>query len=80
VSLSSPELRAALLSSETSRRNKMWLACNFKSSGGYLYWHWKGEPYRSRLIFNFFPGDIDRVALSYDEDVLPKLKFGKEKP
>lgn len=74
------DARRALLSKETSRQNKIWLAIAWKHFDGLpLEWKWRGEYMRSRLCFRFGPDEPFVDAKSYDEDVVPTLKFGKEK-
>lgn len=72
--------RRALLSSQTSRQNKLWLATAWHHFDQvFLEWKWRGDYMRSRLCFRFAPGEEFVDAKSYDEDVVPTLKFGKEK-
>lgn len=74
-----PGARRALLSKETSRQNKIWLAQTWKQIDGcFIEWKWRGEFMRSRLCFRFGPEEVFVDAKSYDEDVVPTLKFGKE--
>ncbi len=75
-----PARRRALLSSETSRQNKLWLATAWQQCDGiFIEWRWRGEYMNSRLCFRFGPDEAFVDAKSYDEDVVPTLKFGKEK-
>lgn len=78
--------RRALLSDETSRVNKLHLAISWAHfHGWHIEWRWKGDPpslpsgqMRSRLMFQFAPGAAFEEARSFDEDVVPTFKFGKE--
>ncbi len=78
--------RRALLTEQTSRINKLHLAISWKQlRGWYVEWRWAGEgpelPYgvmRSRLCFQFEPDGPFIEAKSFDEDVVPTLKYGKE--
>lgn len=71
--------RRLILSKETSRQNKLWLmTCWRDLEGVAVEWKWRGEYMRSRLCFQFGPDEAFIEAKSYDEDVVPGLKFGKE--
>jgi hypothetical protein len=67
--------RSRLLSSQTSRQNKLWIAATLKAQGKALYWRWAGEPRRSRLQFLFDANGSWYTAKSFDEDVLPLYKW-----
>lgn len=71
--------RRALLSKETSRQNKLWLAASYRREGVFVEWQWRAEYMNSRLCFRFASDEAFVEAKSYDEDVVPTLKFGKEK-
>lgn len=60
------DLQSALITSVTSRANKLWLACDRG-----VPFRWQGAPRRSRLAF-LIDGEW-KVAKSFDEDVLPGL-------
>jgi len=76
VKLLSNNLRKTLLSSDSSRQNKIWLARGWKESSGYFVeYRWAGEYMQSRLEFQFEHGGEFVKAKSYDEDVFPKLKW-----
>ena len=68
----SREQRRALLSQETSRRNKLALLATYLSEGLPVEWAWKGEPYESRLQVRFEGGEW-QTCKSYDEDIRPFL-------
>lgn len=71
--------RRVILSKETSRQNKIWLVtCWRYFDGAVIEWKWRGEYMRSRMCFQFGPDEAFIEAKSYDEDVVPNLKFGKE--
>jgi hypothetical protein len=70
--------RHALLHDTNSRQNKLWLVACWRSVDCYIEYRWEGTPYRSRLAFQFEPHGIWLVARSYDDDVRPFLKFGKD--
>ena len=75
-----PEAKQVLLGKHTSRQNKLYLITGwiyFKK--WYIEWKWAGEPYNSRMLFKFNPNEEWVMAKSFDEEVLPKYKFGKEK-
>lgn len=61
-----PDLKSALLTSATSRQNKLWLAIIND-----IQWRWQGVPRRSRMAF-LVEGEW-REAKSYDEDVVPLM-------
>ena len=74
------EAKAALLGKYTSLLNKMHLVIGwtyFKK--WYIEWRWMGEPYNSRMQFRFGPEEEWVIAKSFEEDMLPKFKYGKEK-
>ena len=72
--------RQAILGEYSSRQNKIWLATTWKRfKPWYIEWKWAGEPYRSRMLFQFDLNGPWVEAKSFDEDILPKYKFGKEK-
>lgn len=74
------EHRETLLSKYTSRHNKIWCAIGWKHfHDWHLEWKWKGEPFRSRLMFQFEPDGDFIMAKSYEEDVWPKLKWDNPK-
>lgn len=74
------EARQVLLSKLTSRQNKLWLATSYRDCDGwFIEWQWQGAHMHSRLSFRFGPEEPFVMAKSYDEDVVPLLKFGKEK-
>jgi len=64
----------ALLSSQTSRANKLALLAEHRSLGRFVDWRWQGAPMRSRLEFRFSPRDRFFEAKSYEEDIAPLLK------
>lgn len=71
--------RTALLTRYTSRPNKLWLVTGWRSRGKWhLEYRWAGVPLRSRMLFQFEPNGPWYQAESYDEDIVPTLKFGKE--
>jgi hypothetical protein len=75
-----PAAKKALLSESTSRQNKLWLITGWiHFRKWYIEWKWAGEPYNSRMLFMFEPNGIWIEAKSFDEDMLPKYKYGKEK-
>ncbi len=65
--------RTALLSSQTSRRNKIALLAQYAAEGEPVTWAWKGEPYESRLMVSIDAAPMQECK-SYDEDVKPLLK------
>lgn len=71
------EKRRALLSTETSRRNKMALLARYRSEGDPIEHQWRGDPYNSRLLVSFEGGPW-LPCMSYDEDTRPQLKSGRE--
>ncbi len=76
MKLLSSNLRKELLSSGSSRQNKIWLAVGWKACDSYFVeWRWCGDYMKSRLEFQFEPGGEFIKAKSYDEDVWPKLKW-----
>jgi hypothetical protein len=53
-----PTNRHALMSTDTSRQNKLWLAIAWANAyPWFLEWQWAGGYMRSRLCFRFAPGD-----------------------
>jgi hypothetical protein len=71
--------KAALLSEYTSRPNKLWLAIAWTHFKGYfIEWKWQGAEFRSRMMFKFSPDEPFVPAKSYEDDIVPTLKFGKE--
>jgi len=73
--------RKVLLSSDTSRLNKIHLVTGWTHFRGWFCdWRWKGGFLRSRLEFCFEPGGKFFEAKSFDEDVLVEYKSGKEGP
>jgi hypothetical protein len=70
--------RRALMSSDTSRQNKLWLVTAWHERW-FMEWRWQGEPMRSRMAFRFEPSAAFAEAQSFDEDVVPTLKFGSDK-
>jgi hypothetical protein len=69
--------RNALMSSDTSRQNKLWLATAWAHAyPWFLEWKWAGRYMRSRLLFRFAPGDEFQRAESFDEDIVPTFEFG----
>lgn len=77
------DLRFALLSDTTSRRNKMALLAQCQLDNIDVEYCWKGTAYETRLLVLFDQTFCDTVqwqqCKSYDEDVRPLLKSGKEK-
>jgi hypothetical protein len=72
--------RHALMSEETSRQNKLWLATSWAHfKGWFIEWKWQGVPMRSRLMFRFGPNEDFVAAKSFEEDVLIKYKFNDER-
>ncbi len=69
------EFQRCLMSSDTSRHNKLWLLTGWRARGFDFEWKWQGEPGRSRMMFSFEPGQLCKAARSYEEDVLPTLKW-----
>ncbi len=67
--------RQRLLTTETSRQNKIWLAITLVADGFMLNWRWQGEPRRSRLQFQFCSMGFWHTAGSFDEDILPTYKM-----
>jgi len=73
-------LRKALLSDYVSRPNKIWIAISWQHFRDfYLEWKWAGDPWRSRLLFQFSLNGPWVEAKSYEEDRAILLKSGKEK-
>lgn len=72
------DFRRALMSSDTSRQNKMWLAASW-SQRFFVEWRWQGAPMRSRMAFRFEPGSEFAEAKSFDEDIVPTFEFGSGK-
>lgn len=71
--------KTALLSKFTSRQNKLWLAIGWiHRARWFLEYRWAGAYMRSRMQFRFEPAGEWYTADSYDEDIVPTLKFGKE--
>lgn len=76
--------RHLLMTEETSRQNKLWLAAGWQFQGWFVEWRWAGDGpkknglMRSRLQFRFAPEEKFVDARSFDEDVMPTFKFGKE--
>jgi hypothetical protein len=66
--------RAALLGSTTSRRNKMALLARCVADREYVEMRWEGQPYESRMLFDFMGGAGFIRAKSFDEDVLSGFK------
>ncbi len=74
------DFKHSLLSSDTSRQNKIWLATGWSHfHGWYIEWKWKDRPMRSRMMFRFSPDEEFVEAKSFDEDVKVKFKSGKDK-
>ncbi len=72
--------RAALLHETSSRINKIHLAIGWAHFYGWpIEWRWEGQPFRSRVGFRFGADGDFAPARSFDDDVRPTLKFGKEK-
>jgi hypothetical protein len=72
--------RHALMSSDTSRQNKLWLAIAWAGAyAWFIEWKWAGRYMRSRLCFRFAPNEAFRPAESFDEDVVPTFEFGEGK-
>ena len=69
------ERRKALMSQDTSRMNKLWLAQGWKHDGMLVEWKWQGAEHKSRLLFSFDGGPFLK-AKSYDDDVRPFLFDG----
>jgi hypothetical protein len=67
--------RKALLSSDTSRLNKIHLAIGWAHfHRWFIEYRWKGAFLRSRLEFRFAPEESFVQAKSFDEDVLPQYE------
>lgn len=74
-----PQAKRALLSKDTSRQNKLWLVAGWTHfHGWFIEYKWKGVLGNSRLLFRFSENENFTEAESFDEDVLPTFKFGKE--
>ena len=73
-----PSRKRYLLSSETSRRNKMHLLADSIARGDIVEWKWAGVSYNSRLMIRIDGGEW-LVCKSFDEDILTKYRGGKEK-
>lgn len=73
-----PDQIKSLTGKQTSRRNKMALLAQYVSEGLSITWKWQGAPYESRLLISVESGCFVECK-SYDEDVRPKLKSGKER-
>lgn len=79
--------RRLLMSDDTSRQNKIWLAEGWRHfRGWFIEWRWAGDPpahgsqvMRSRLQFRFGPDEEFVSARSFDEDVVPTFEFDKER-
>lgn len=73
-------LKEAILSDYTSRHNKLWLVTSWQFSRDfYIEYKWAGKEFQSRMSFQFEENGPWIEAKSYEEDIAPKLKFGKEK-
>lgn len=71
--------RQVLMSDTTSRLNKIHLAIGWEHfNGWFIEWKWQGQELNSRLLFRFGPDEPFVAAKSFDEDILPNYKFGKE--
>lgn len=67
------EFRKILLSSDTSRQNKIYLAQGWTTSkycNYFLEWKWQGLQFRSRLFFKFEVDGEYFKAKSFEEDIL----------
>jgi hypothetical protein len=72
--------RQLLVGKHTSRQNKLWIIADWKYfQPWYVEYKWAGEPMRSRMLFQFGPNEPWVEAKSFDEDVMPTFKFGKDK-
>ncbi len=71
-------MKRTLLSSESSRRNKLALLASYLLEAPRLLWLWRGQPYRSRLAVSFNEGASFQDCKSFDEDVLPLMKDMKD--
>jgi len=73
-------LKQSLLSELSSRQNKIWMVTAWQHFRPfYIEWKWAGEQFKSRMLFQFIVDGPWIEAKSFEEDVLPKYKFGKEK-
>jgi hypothetical protein len=73
-------LRKSILSEFSSRQNKLWMVTAWQHFRPfYIEWKWAGEAFKSRMLFQFQPNGPWVEAKSFEEDVLPRYKFGKEK-
>jgi len=68
------EFQRCLLMSNTSRHNKLWLLTGWLKQYDFR-WKWQGAPGKSRMMFAFHPMDGFTAARSYEEDVLPTMKW-----
>jgi hypothetical protein len=79
MALTLEEAKRVLLHETCSRLNKIHCAIGWAHFyGWFIEWKWMGDPYRSRVGFRFGPNEPFVAARSYDDDVRPLLKFGKE--
>lgn len=79
MALSFEEAKRTLLHETTSRLNKIHCAISWAHFyGWFIEWKWQGAPFRSRICFRFGPEESFVPARSYDDDVRPLLKYGKE--
>ena len=67
------ELARCLMSDGNSRHNKLWLLTGWLTEWSFE-WRWQGAPGKSRMLFAFDGGPF-KPARSYEEDVLPTLKW-----
>jgi hypothetical protein len=71
--------KQALLSKYVSRLNKIHLVIGWTHfRNWYIDWKWAGNPYRSRMLFRFSPDGNWVQAESFEEDLMPTYKFGKD--
>lgn len=75
----SQRMRQALLGKQTSRHNKFWLVAEYKRQGLFVEWKWAGAAWKSRLLFRFGPEENFVPSKSYEEDVVPTLKWDERK-
>ncbi len=74
------ERMAAILGKDTSRRNKLALIADSLGCGDQVLYEWSGTPFNSRLLVAFVGSSQQWMECkSFDEDVLPKYKSGREK-
>ncbi len=74
------EFRHSLMSSDTSRPNKMHLFFGWTQLDGYwIEYKWKGEPLKSRIMFRFSPEEEFIEAKSFEEDIHVHLKDFRSK-